>query len=94
MAATTLKLSAELKQRIAALVEGTGQSMHAFMVRAVEEETGRGELRKAFQAAAQAAREEALRTGLAHPAAAVHAYLRARTQGRKAARPKAKPWRG
>ncbi|MSP59031.1 MAG: hypothetical protein EXR72_01600 [Myxococcales bacterium] len=94
MPVTTLKLPAELKQRIAAVVEGSGQSMHAFMVRAVEEETRRAELRRAFHADALAAREEAFRTGLAHPAAAVHAYIRSRVNGKRATRPKAKPWRG
>jgi predicted transcriptional regulator len=39
MSATTIKLPPELKDRIAAVVEGTGKSAHAFMVEAIEHQT-------------------------------------------------------
>jgi predicted transcriptional regulator len=39
MPTTTLKLSEELGRRVAAVVEGTGQSAHAFMVEAIERQT-------------------------------------------------------
>ena len=91
---TTLKLSDQLKQKIAAVIDGTGQSMHAFMVRAIEDETERAGLRRAFHESALAARDEALRSGLAHPAEAVHAYIRARVSGKRTRRPKARSWRG
>ena len=92
MPATTLKLPVELKQRIAALVQGTGQSMHAFMVRAIEDEVKRAVERRSFHESALLARDDALRTGLAHPAEAVHDYIRTRLTGKRARRPRARSW--
>ena len=37
MSATTIKLSPELRQRVQRLVRGTGKSMHAFMLEAIEQ---------------------------------------------------------
>ena len=48
MAATSLKLSNELRQRISALVKGTNQTAHAFMVEAIERAAKQEELRRAF----------------------------------------------
>jgi predicted transcriptional regulator len=39
MPATTIKLPPELKQRVARLIRGTGQSAHAFMLEAIELQT-------------------------------------------------------
>ena len=52
MPVTSLKLPAELKQRIHSLVEGTGRSAHAFMVEAIEGAVSREELRRRFGAEA------------------------------------------
>ena len=41
MSVTSLKLPDALKKRIAALVEGSGRSAHAFMVEAIARETER-----------------------------------------------------
>lgn len=86
MPPTTLKLPVELKRRIQALVEGTGQSAHAFMVAALERETQLAEQRRSFLADALAAREEFARTGIGYRAEDVHARARARAAGRKTAR--------
>ena len=92
MPPTTLKLPAELKQRIRAVVEGTGQSVHAFMLEAIERETTLAEKRGLFVAAALEAREDFQRTRSGYDAKEVHAYVRARTAGKRAARPKARRW--
>jgi plasmid stabilization system protein ParE len=63
MPATTLKLPAELKERIATLIEGSGKSMHAFLLEAVEVQTRQAERRQRFVADALEARADALRTG-------------------------------
>jgi predicted transcriptional regulator len=93
MATTTLKLSEELRTRVAAVIEGTGQSAHAFMVEAIERQTRLAEQRRNFVADALAAREEAHRSGLGYPASEVHRYMRARARGDKAARPQPRKWR-
>ena len=59
MSATTIKLSQELRQRVERLVRGTGKSMHAFMLDAIEQQTSLAERRKSFVADALAARKEA-----------------------------------
>lgn len=92
--ATTLKLSPELKERIAKVVEGTGQSAHAFMVDAIQRQTESAEKRRQLVAAARAAREEFDRTGLAYDWNEVRDYQRAKLQGKKAPKPKLKSWRG
>jgi predicted DNA-binding protein len=91
--ATTIKLPEELKERIAALIEGTGKSMHAFLLEAIEQQAQLAERRQRFVADALAARAQALQSGTGYTAARVHAYARARAAGKKVARPKASAWR-
>ena len=50
MAATSIKLSDDLKARIAPLAEAEGLSPHAWMLRALASETERAEKRAAFLA--------------------------------------------
>ena len=92
-APTTIKLPPSLKKRILALVDETGQSVHAFMLEAIEEKAELAERRRAFVRAAVEAERELEKTGLAYDAAEVHRYLRARAAGKRAARPKPKAWR-
>jgi predicted transcriptional regulator len=93
MAATSLKLPDDLKLRIADLVDGTGQSAHAFMVEAIEQAAERAVLRRRFGAEALDAEAEALRTGKAYAADEVFEYLAAKARGTKATRPRARAWR-
>ena len=93
MVPTTLKLPDDLKNRVAALVEGTGRSVHAFMVDAIAQQTILAERRKAFVTDAKTAQEDMNRTGKGYPAEEVHAYMGARSEGKKAPRPRAKRWR-
>jgi predicted transcriptional regulator len=93
MPTTTLKLSQELKQRVASLVDGTGKSAHAFMVEAIEHHTSAAEQRKAFVQAALAADREFSRTGKGYAFEDVRKYLRARVAGKPARRPRLRRWR-
>lgn len=94
MSTTSLKLSDELKQRAIAAAEQKGVSPHAFMVQAIEQAAAAAERRAGFVGEAQAAREQMLGSGIGYDVGEVHAYLKARIAGDKAARPKAKSWQG
>jgi predicted transcriptional regulator len=91
--ATTLKLPPELKDRISKVVEGTGQTAHAFMVDAIRTQTECAERRREFTAAALAAREEFARSRIGYAMEDVHAYIKTRAAGKKAAKPKSRRWR-
>ena len=91
MGATSLKLPDELKKRIQALVSGTDQTVHAFMVNAIARETERGELRRRFgEEARQAEEDKVVRQGLRCGDGAIQLHLRARASGKKTRRPRAK----
>src|SRR5258708_9632345 len=94
MPPTTLKLSEELKDRIRAIVTDTGESMHSFMLKAIERETRLAEHRKSFVADALEGRADFERTGTGYDAHEVHEYFRAPTASKRPSRPKAKRWRG
>jgi predicted transcriptional regulator len=89
---TTLKLPESLKKRIAPLAEAAGKTPHAWMVEAIETHATLAEKRKAFVAHAVAAEKEVRKTGLVYRAEDVHRYIRARTAGKKPARPKPVKW--
>ncbi|MGE5182010.1 MAG: hypothetical protein ACM31C_08105 [Acidobacteriota bacterium] len=88
-----MKLPAELKQRIRAVISGTDESVHAFMLKAIEHETALAEQRRGFADDARRAEADFDRTGLGYAADDVHAYVRARAAGKKPRRPKARSWR-
>ena len=92
MPTTTLKLPAELKDRVASVVNGTGKSPHAFMVEAIEQQTRLAEQRKDFVEAALAADREFARTGKGYALEDAAKYLRARAARRRVRRPRLKRW--
>ena len=92
MPPTTLKLPAELKERIEEVAREAGQSPHAFMIAAIERETRLAEQRQQFVDSALEARAEFARTGAGYDAKDVHAYFAATARGKRAARPKARRW--
>lgn len=94
MAATSIKLPSDLKKRVAAAAKAAGESPHAFMLKAIEQQTAMAEMRRAFVEQALEARTSMEETGVGYEAVEVHAYLRARAEGRRAERPTPKPWRG
>jgi predicted transcriptional regulator len=93
MSTTSLKLPDELKQLAIAAAKHRGITPHAFMVEAIRTVATAEKLRADFVADAVAARADSVRSGKGFRAADVHAYARARAQGRAAAKPKAKSWR-
>ena len=93
MSATTIKLSPQLKQRVAKLVRGSGKSAHAFMLEAIEQQTTLAERRKVFVAHAVASLDEALASGKGYALEDVQRYYAARAKGKRARKPRAKRWR-
>lgn len=92
MSSTTLKLPEQLKARVAALVEGSGQSAHAFMVEAIAAQTERAERARAMlMDAVEGAAFVAERRGYA--AREVHEYMRRRAAGDVARFPRLRSWR-
>jgi predicted transcriptional regulator len=93
MAATSLKLPDDLKQRLARLAADSGQTTHAYMVEALRDAAERAEQRRAFAADADAAEAEALAIGTAYALEPAFDYLAARAAGRPARKPRPRPWR-
>jgi predicted transcriptional regulator len=88
---TTLKLSPELRSRVAVLAKKSGRSAHSLMLEAIERHTAREERTREFVKAALAADRTIERGGEVYAAADVHAWLERLAKGKKPARPK--PWR-
>ena len=86
MTSTTLKLSAELKERIALLARRVGKTPQSWMVAALEREVALGELREGFLQEARESAQEVDAGGPLYAAEDVHAYLEARVSGREPAR--------
>ena len=84
--AVSLKLSAELKARVAAVSKKSGQSPHAFMIEAIAEQAERAERRHRFVAEALAAEKELMDTGEGFSAEEVHAALDQRARQARAPR--------
>ncbi len=91
--ATSIKLSSELRERVASVAKARGTSPQANMLEAISARTEQEEHRQEFVKAALASRDEAIASGKVFDADEVHAYLKARVRGEKVARPKAKQWR-
>jgi predicted transcriptional regulator len=86
-AATTLKLSAELKARISAMAEAQGMTPHAYMVEALEREAARAEDQRDSLAAGDTALSEYQRTGVAYAIEDVAQYILAKAEGKNPRRP-------
>ncbi len=93
VAATSLKLSKELKSRIARLAKRSGESPHALMLRLLEQQVESAERFEQFVAEARVADERMRESGLGIEANHVHDYLAGKIAGRNVARPKPVQWR-
>ncbi len=93
MSTTSLKLPEDIKQLAVAAAKNQGVTPHAFMVDAIRAAAVAAEKRAAFIADAVASRAETLKSGKGHSAADVHAYIRARAQGKAVSKPKTRSWR-
>lgn len=87
-ATTTLKLTEELKERIAECAQASGMSPHAFMLGALEAQARLAEMRQAFIADAVASAAEVDAGGALYAMEDVQAYIAACTSGKAAKRPK------
>ena len=94
VAATSIKIPRQLKTKIERLARNTGESSHAFMLRALEGQVEAAERYQAFLRDGVRADEAMLRSGLGYAAQDVHAYLEAKVAGRRARRPRPVRWRG
>ncbi|HSG75070.1 MAG TPA: hypothetical protein VLA30_02920 [Burkholderiales bacterium] len=90
--ATSLKVPPALKARIEKLSKRTGESAHAFMLRALEGRVEALERYQEFLDDGIRADEAMLRSGLGYAASEVHEYLQARIQDRATRRPKPVRW--
>jgi predicted transcriptional regulator len=90
---TSIKLSDELKARVAAMAAQEGKSAHAYLIETIEESTRAKEERARFVAEALAAKKRFDEDGLAFDAREAFAHLRALVGGKKTARPKLRQWR-
>ena len=78
MATTSLKLSAELKQKATAIALDLGMTPHAFMVEAIRRASVLEEKKAEFLAQAKIARKKMLKSGVGYESAEVHLHLRQR----------------
>lgn len=85
---TTLKLPAELKDRVAEAAEAAGRSPHAFMVEAIEAQTRLAERRREFVASALEAEREVEQSGLVYHGDEVLSYLQSKLSGAPVRRPR------
>ena len=94
LAATSIKIPRRLKSKIERLARNTGESSHAFMLRALEGQVEAAERYQAFVRDGIRADEAMLRSGFGYAADEVHGYLEAKVAGRRARRPRPVRWRG
>ncbi len=93
LAATSLKLPAELKNRLAEIAQRSGQTPHAYMLSALEERVQQDERAQQFLRDATAADKAMLRSGKGYPAKDVHAYAAHLVAGTRPKRPRARDCR-
>ncbi len=93
MAATSLKLPDDLKQRLERLAAHAHKTPHAFMVEVLAREAERSELRERFAAEADESERQAFSGGKTYALDETFDYLEKRVAGSKTRRPKARAWR-
>jgi len=92
-AATSIKLPRRLKTKVDRLARRTGQSAHALMLRAVEDQVEALERYQTFLEDGVSADEAMQRSGLGYAAEDLYAYLDARVAARQVRRPRPVRWR-
>ncbi len=86
----SLRLPAELSKRLAKLAKKTNTTAHALMIDAIREKIEAREIQLSFYAEAQRRLREMKKSGDGIAAEEVFAYLRAKSEGKNAKRPKAR----
>jgi len=90
MSTTTIRLPAELKERVAAAAERAGTTPHSFIVQAIAEKADAVERQNSFVAEAEARYAAIVASGKTIPWREMRAYLEKRSSGAKPPRPKAR----
>lgn len=91
MPTTTIRLSDDLKARIATAAEHAGTTSHNFILQAIAEKTEREELLSDFDALAEERYAKIVATGKTIPWSEMRSYLESRLAGdTEAVRPTAK----
>lgn len=90
MSTTTIRLSEELKERVAAAAASTGTTAHSFIVEAVQQRVAQAEARAAFMQEALARLHEMNATGQHLDFDDMREALLARARGEDVAAPKVK----
>ena len=91
--AVSLRIPEKTKRRVEKLARVHDTTAHAFMVTAIEERLSAEEARAAFYAEAERRLVQMEKSGKGIPAEEVFDYIRARIQGKKVAKPKARKLR-
>lgn len=90
MSTTTIRLSQELKDRIARAAARTGTTAHSFILEAIAEKADQEERRGAFHEEAEQRYATIVASGKTVPWSEMRHYLERRISGNKIARPKAR----
>lgn len=90
MSTTTIRLEDDLKRRVAAAADRSGQTAHAFMLDAIAQTVEQAETDERFQRLALARLGKALKTGKTVSWADAKSYLDKRMQGLPARKPTAR----
>jgi predicted transcriptional regulator len=87
---TTIRLPDDLKERVAAAAEKTGQSPHSFILQAIAEKAQHTERQSEFLGVAEQRFSEIAATGKTIAWDDMRAYLQARAEGKAPPRPRAR----
>jgi predicted transcriptional regulator len=90
MPTTTIRVSDELKARVAAAAERAGTTAHSFILQAIAEKTDEEEWRSDFMAVAEKRYPTIVDSGKTTPRSEMCADLAGRVAGNKPRRPAAK----
>ena len=90
MTTTTIRLSPELRKRIARAAERAGTTAHGFILEAIAEKAAQEELRAQFEDVAEQRYAEIVASGKTVGWDEMRRYLEQRIAGRKIAKPRAK----
>jgi predicted transcriptional regulator len=94
MSTTTIRISPELKARIAQAAERTGKTTHSFILEAISEKTEREESAAVFDAEADARFSRIVESGQTIPWSEMRQFLEDRMAGKPARRPAARKKQG
>lgn len=88
MSTTTIRLPADLKERVARAAERAGTTAHNFILEAIAEKAEQEERRTQFHESADRRYAAIVATGKTIPWTEMRQYLERRVTGKKAPRPK------